>query len=118
MLEFFKEEEEEHDVVVIPLGGHISSRILTSEQNRIRENIVKTKLIRKGQLFYLPICSIQRPPKDLAMGRQALEIREPHLVHVQNLKSKMKINPHATVVSFLVMADPDQCPIVADFRYS
>ena len=30
----------------------------------------------------------------------------------------MKINPHATIFPFLVMVDPDQCPIVADFKYS
>ena len=30
----------------------------------------------------------------------------------------MKINRHATVVSFLVMVDPDQCPTVAEFKYS
>ena len=118
VLEFVEDEEEEAELEVIPPGGHISSGILTSEQNRIRENIVKTKLVRKGQLFHLPICSIQRPPIDPETGRRALEIREPHSVHVQNLKSKMKINPHATVVPFLVMVDPDQCPIVADFKYS
>ena len=48
VLKFFEEEEEEHDVEVIPPWGHISSGILTSEQNRIRENIVKTKLVHKG----------------------------------------------------------------------
>ena len=62
ILEFVEDEEEEENVEVIPQGGHISSRILTSEQNQIRENIVKTKLVHKGQLFHLPICSIQRPP--------------------------------------------------------
>ena len=118
VLEFVEEEEEEEDAEVIPPGGHISSGIFTSEQNRIRENIVKTKLVRKGQLFHLPICSIQQPPIDPTTGRRALEIREPHSVHVQNLKSKMKINPHATVVPFLVMVDLDQCPIVADFKYN
>ena len=30
----------------------------------------------------------------------------------------MKINSHATVMPFSVMVDPDQCPIVADFKYS
>ena len=79
---------------------------------------MKTKLVRKGQLFHLPIYSIQQPPIDPVTGRWALEIREPHSVHVQNLKSKMKINPHATVVPFLVMVDPDQCPTVADFKYN
>ena len=77
-----------------------------SEQNKIRENIAKTKLVRKGQLFHLPICSIHRPPVDPESGRRPLEIREPHAVHVQNLKRKMKINPHATIVPFLVMVDP------------
>ena len=94
------------------------SGILTSEQNKIRENIVKTKLVHKGQLFHLPICSIQRPLVDPVTGRHPLEIQEPHSMHVQNLKSKMKINPHATIVPFLVMVDPKQCPSPGDFKYS
>ena len=97
--------------------GDLSSGVLTLEQNKIRENIAKTKLVRKGQLFHLPICSIHRPPVDPESGRRPLEIREPHVVHVQNLKSKMKINLHATVVPFFVMVDPDQCPVSADFKY-
>ena len=52
------------------------------------------------------------------MGRRTLEIREPHAVHVQNLKSKMKINLYATDVPFLVMVDPEQCPTIVDFKYS
>ena len=111
------EEEEEQQVEVVARGGQISYGVLTLEQNQIRENIVKTKHC-KGQLFHLPITSIQRPPIDPLTGRRPLEIREPHVVHVQNLKSKMKINPHATVVPFLVMVDQEQCPTVADFNYS
>ena len=30
----------------------------------------------------------------------------------------MKINPHAALVSLLVMVNPDQCPIVVDFKYN
>ena len=117
ILEFVEEEDDQQVDVVAP-GGQLSSGVLTSEQNKIRENIVKTKLVRRGQLFHLPITSIQRPPIDPVTGRRPLEIREPHSVHVQNLKSKMKINPHATVVPFLVMVDQEQCPTVADFKYS
>ena len=53
-----KEEEEEQELEVVAPGGHFSSRVLSSEQNRIRENITKKKLVRKGQLFHFPICSI------------------------------------------------------------
>ena len=95
----------------------MSSSILSSEQNHIKENIAKNKLVRKGQLFHLPICLIHKPPVDLETGRRPLEIREPHVVHVQNLKTKMKINLHATVVPFLIMVDPDQCPTTTDFKY-
>ena len=52
------------------------------------------------------------------MGRRTLEIREPHAVHVQNLKSKMKINLYATDVPFLVMVDLEQFLTVANFKYS
>ena len=77
-----EDEEEDTQLEVIPLGGQIASRILTSEQNRIRENIAKTKLVYKGQLFHLPICSIQRSPIDPETGKRALEIRELHSMHV------------------------------------
>ena len=63
----------------------MSSGILTSEQNRIRESILKKKLVHKGQLFHLPICPIQRPPIDLVIGRRPFEIREPHNVHVHTI---------------------------------
>ena len=36
-------------------------------------------------------------------------------MHVQNLKKKMKINPHATVVPFIVMVDPEECPTIESF---
>ena len=74
--------------------------------------------MRKGQLFNLPITSIKRPPVDPVTSRRPLGIREPHFVHIQNLKRKRKINPHTIVVPFLVMVDPDQCPTSADFKYN
>ena len=43
-----RKKEEEAELEVVALGGHLSSGVLTSEQNRIRENIAKTKLVRKG----------------------------------------------------------------------
>ena len=36
-------------------------------------------------------------------------------MHVQNLKKKMKINPHATVVPFIVMVNPEECPTIEAF---
>jgi hypothetical protein len=76
---------------------------------------MKSKLVKKGHIFTLPITIINRPPFDPTTGRRPLEIREPHNLHVQNLKKKMKINPHATVVPFLVMVDPVQCGDVDEF---
>ena len=71
--------------------------------------------MRKGDVFNLPITHIHRPPVDVKIGRTPLEIREPHCVHVQNLKKKMKINPHATSVLFIVMVDPEECPTIEAF---
>ena len=71
--------------------------------------------MRKGQVFNLPITHIHRPPLNEKTGRRPLEIREPHKLHVQNLKKKMKINPHATVVPFILMVDPDECSCLEDF---
>ena len=96
-------------------GAELASGVLSSDQNKIRREIMQKKLVRKGQVFNLPITNIHRPPMDAKTGRRTLEIREPHKLHVQNLKKKMKINPHATVVPFIVMVDPNDCASIQDF---
>ena len=113
-----EESEQASDKDVVTPGGELSSGIVASEQNAIRRQISKSKLVKKGHIFTLPITLVNRPPVDPVSGRRPLEIREPHNLHVQNLKKKMKINPHATVVPFLVMVDPDQCDNVNDFDIS
>jgi hypothetical protein len=100
---------------VITPGGELSSGIIASEQNTIRWQIIKSKLVKNGHIFTLPITIIKWPLVDPSIGRRTLEISEHHNLHVQNLKKKMKINPHATVVPFLVMVDPAQCEDVDDF---
>ena len=62
VLEFVEDEEEETELEVIPPRGHISSGILTTKQNRIKENIGKTKLVCKGQLFHLPTSTLMEQP--------------------------------------------------------
>ena len=115
-------ESEEPDALsdkeIVTPGAELSSGIIDSKQNTIRRQIIKSKLLRRGHIFTLPITLINRPPIDPETGRRPLEIREPHNLHVQNLKKKMKINPHATVVPFLVMVDPSQCPSINDFDIS
>ena len=96
-------------------GAELASGVLSSEQNKIRRELMQKKLVRKGQVFNLPITHIHRPLVDVNTGRRPLEIREPHRMHVQNLKKKMKINPHATVVPFIVMVDPDECSAIEYF---
>ena len=77
---------------------------------------MQKKLVRKGQVFNLPFTHIHRPPIDDKTRRRPLEIRESwQKLHVQNLKKKMKINPHATIVSFMVMVDPDECSCLEYF---
>ena len=70
---------------------------------------MQKKLVRKGQVFNLRITHIRRPLVDVNTRRRPLEIREPHRMHVQNLKKKMKINSHATIIPFIVMVDLDEC---------
>ena len=53
---------------------------------------MQKKLVMKGQVFNLPITHIHCPPVDDKTGRRPLAIRESHKLHVQNLKTKMKIN--------------------------
>ena len=89
VLEFVEDEEEDTELKVIPPGGAHCIGYTHLRPKSDQRKIVKTKLVRKGQLFHLSISSIQRPPIDLVTGRRALEIREPHSVHVENFKSKM-----------------------------
>ena len=88
-------------------GVELASGILSAKQTKIQRKIMQKKLVRKGQVFNLPITHIHRPPIDVKTGERLLEIRQPHKLHVQNLKKKMKINPHATTVPFIVMVDPN-----------
>ena len=76
---------------------------------------MQKKLLEKGQVFNLSIIHIHQPPVDVKSGRRQLEIREPRKLHVQNLKKKMKINPHATIVPFIVMVDPEECATIDAF---
>ena len=76
---------------------------------------MQKKLVGNGQVFNLPITHIHRPPVNDKTGRQPLEIREPHKLHVQNLKKKMKINPHETVVPLIVMVDLDKSSYLEEF---
>ena len=86
-----------------------------SDQNKIRGEIIQEKLVRKGWVFNFPITHIHRPPLDEKSGRQPLEIKEPHKPHVQNLKKKKKINPHGTVVPFILMFYPEKFSCLEDF---
>ena len=99
----------------VTTGAKLESGVLSSEKNYIRTELMQRKLVRKGHVFNLPITHIHRPPVDVKTGRRQLEIREPHRMHVQNLKKKMNLNPHATVVPFIVMVDPEECPTIEAF---
>ena len=71
---------------------------------------MQKKLVRKGQVFNLPITHIHRPPIDVNTRRRPLEIRGPHKVHVQNLKKKNKSTCH--ICTIIVMVDPDECATI------
>ena len=77
--------------------------------------ITQKKLVRNNLVFNLPITHIHKPPIDARTIRRTLEIRESYKLHVQNLKKKMKINPHATIVLFIVMVDPVECATIEEF---
>ena len=106
------------DQDLINLGGELSSRIVAFEQNTIRRQIIKSKLAKKWQVFTLPIILVNRPPVHPTKRQRPLEICEPHNVYVQNLKQKMKINTHATMVPYLVMVDLVECSHVNVFDFT
>ena len=76
---------------------------------------MQKKLVRKGRVFNLTLTHIHHPPVDDKTGHRPLKISQPHKLHIQNLKKKMKINPHVIVASFIVMVDPDECLRLEDF---
>ena len=49
-------------------GVELASGVLSSEQNKIRRELMQHKLVRKGQQFNLPITHIHRPPIDEKIG--------------------------------------------------
>ena len=101
------DEEDNHSTS----GAELASGVLSSYQNKIRREIMQKKLVRKKQVFNLPITHIHRSLVDAKSGRRPLEIIEPHKVHVQNLKKSMKINLHATVVPSLSCLIQRNAPI-------
>ena len=51
IIEFVEAEEEEvAELEVVAPGGHLSSRVLTSEQNRIREKYCQNKTCAEGSV--------------------------------------------------------------------
>ena len=78
------DEEDNHSTP----GVELASGVLSSYQNKIRREIVQKKLVRKGQVLNSPITHMHQPPLDVKGGRRPLEIREPHKMHVQNLKKR------------------------------
>ena len=50
---------EEEDNLSTP-GAELASGVLSSYQNKIRREIMQKKLVRKGQVFNLPITNIHR----------------------------------------------------------
>ena len=85
------EESKEPERELVTPGGELSSGIVASEQNTIHRQIMKSELAKKGHIFTFPITLINRPPVDPIIEQRPLAIREPHNMHVQNLKMKMKI---------------------------
>ena len=64
------------------LGAELESGVLSSEQNNIPWKIKQNKLVRKCEVFNLPITHIHKPPIDVKIGWFPLEIRELHKLHV------------------------------------
>ncbi|KAJ7526019.1 hypothetical protein O6H91_17G078100 [Diphasiastrum complanatum] len=97
------------------LGAGLGIGALNSQQDLIRERIQNERLV-SSKTMELHIKQLERPLIDPVTGTRPLEVREPHDLHVHNLKSKMKIHPLANVLTFIVMVDPVQCSRKASFK--
>eukprot|EP00249_Psilotum_nudum_P025153 c29393_g2_i1 orf=3-398(-) len=90
-----EKEEESRDAPGVDVG----SGIVGTSQNVLREQIKSSRLV-DTRTFEIQVSRLHRPPIDPQTGRRPLEVREPHPLHVSNLRAKMKINPFANVVPF------------------
>ena len=68
MLDFDSSSSTEDEDTKGTPGTELASGVLSSEQNKIRRELMRHKLVRKGQVFNLPITHIQRPPIDERTG--------------------------------------------------
>ena len=53
-------------------GAELAFVVLSSEQNKIRREIMQKNLVRKGQVFNLPITLIHMSPVDVKLDEDHL----------------------------------------------
>ena len=68
--------------------------------------MTKRNLIDGGCTFQLNV----RQTYKASEGQCQYQIRKPHHLHVHNLKTLMRYNPYAHVVSYVLLVDPLQVP--------
>ena len=67
---------------------------------------MKTNLIEGGRSFQLNVSQIYNTYE----GQFKYQIRNPHHLHVHNLKTLMRYNPYAHVVDYVLLVDPIHVP--------
>eukprot|EP01018_Ginkgo_biloba_P013093 Gb_10123 [translate_table: standard] len=87
--------------------------IVQSEQNKIRERLYLNNLIDGGPLN-LDVKQIYPP----SHNPTHMQIRLPHKLHVQNIKTLLRNKPRAHVVNLLVLVDPEEVSSKNEFDRS
>eukprot|EP01018_Ginkgo_biloba_P028978 Gb_03516 [translate_table: standard] len=94
-------------------GATLDDGIVQSEQNKIRERLYLNNLIDGGPLN-LDVKQIYPP----SHNPTHMQIRLPHKLHVQNIKTLLRNKPRAHVVNLLVLVDPEEVSSKNEFDRS
>ena len=93
-------------IEIITLGLDLEDDIIKTKQNIIQHHLKKTKLIEGVHTLPLNFRQIYNPIK----RKFKYQIRNPHHMHVYNLKTLMRYNPYSHVVDYVLLVDPIQVP--------
>ena len=91
---------------IITPGADLGDGIIKTKQNAIRQNLTKRNLVDGGRTFQLNVTQTYKASE----GQCQYQVRKPHHLHVHNLKTLMRYNPYAHVVSYVLLVDPLQVP--------
>jgi hypothetical protein len=104
-LEYYSESSKGSREIITP-GAYLEDGIMKTTQNDILNRMRTTNLVDDGHTFQLNMKQLYKPIE----GQEKYQIRKPHHLHIQNLKTLIRYNPYAHVADYLVLVDPMEVP--------